>query len=358
MTTEIKSRVIGNLGHITLNRPQALNALTYAMCEEITRLLVEWEKDKNIGAVLIDGAGDRAFCAGGDVILLHDSGKAGDKRAENFWRIEYALNELIHRYSKPYITLIDGFVMGGGVGLSVHGRLRVAGNATVFAMPETGIGYFPDVGGTYFLPRLKYNGMGMDIGQWLGLTGARLDAGQSCHVGVANAYVPSERHGDLTDALGAAKLDGSDAAVANVMIDFVQSPPVSELIPSAVKCFGEKTVPAILRALDEDGSEWAQKQAINIRRKSPLAMCVTFEALRRGAKMNFQEVMTQELDISLNFLKTQDFYEGIRAQLIDKDRKPKWSHDKVNDVTESQVQRLFRKTAKPPQEFLQAEFLS
>jgi len=347
MTNEIKSRIIGNLGHITLNRPKALNALTYGMCEEITRLLVAWEKDKNIGAVIIDGEGDRAFCAGGDVILLHDSGKAGDKRAENFWRIEYALNELIHRYSKPYITLIDGFVMGGGVGLSVHGRLRVAGDATMFAMPETGIGYFPDVGGTYFLPRL-----GMDIGQWLGLTGARLDAGQSCHLGVANAFVSSTRHDDLIKALGAATLDGSDAAVANVMIDFVQAPPVCELIPGAVKAFGEKTVPAILRALDKDGSEWAQKQAINIRRKSPLAMCVTFEALRRGAKKNFQEVMTQELDLSLNFLKTQDFYEGIRAQLIDKDRNPKWSHEAVNDVTEPQVQRVFRKVAKPSQEFL------
>jgi len=347
MTTEIKSRVIGNLGYITLNRPKALNALTYAMCKEITRLLVEWEKDSNIGAVLIDGAGDRAFCAGGDVILLHDSGKAGDKRAENFWRIEYALNELIHRYSKPYITLIDGFVMGGGVGLSVHGRLRVAGNHTVFAMPETGIGYFPDVGGTYFLPRL-----GMDIGQWLGLTGARLDAGQSCTVGVANAYVPSDQHEALIKALGKADLDGSDAAVATVMIDFVKRPPATEKIPEAVKAFAAKTVPAILRALDNDGSEWAQKQAINIRRKSPLAMCVTFEALRRGAKKNFQEVMTQELDLSLNFIMTQDFYEGIRAQLIDKDRNPKWSHESVNAVTEPQVQRVFRKVAKPSQEFL------
>jgi enoyl-CoA hydratase len=347
MTQEIKSRIVGNLGHITLNRPKALNALTYAMCEEITRLLVAWEKDPNIGAVLIDGAGERAFCAGGDVILLHDSGKAGDTRAEEFWRIEYALNELIHRYSKPYITLIDGFVMGGGVGLSVHGRLRVAGDDTVFAMPETGIGYFPDVGGTYFLPRL-----GMDIGQWLGLTGARLDAGQSCDVGVANAYVPSAQHDKLIEALGAATLDGSDAAVANVMLDFVKAPPAEDKIPDAVKCFGEKTVPAILRALDDDGSAWAQKQAKNIRRKSPLAMCVTFEALRRGSKMNFKEVMTQELDISLNFLKTQDFYEGIRAQLIDKDRNPKWSNTDVTSVTEPQVQRLFQRTAKPRQEFL------
>ncbi|MEP1230623.1 MAG: enoyl-CoA hydratase/isomerase family protein [Litorimonas sp.] len=352
MTNEIQSRVIGNLGHITLNRPKALNALTYAMCEDITRLLVAWEEDNTIGAVLIDGAGDRAFCAGGDVILLHDSGKAGDKRGEEFWRLEYMLNELIHRYSKPYITLIDGFVMGGGVGLSVHGRLRVAGDDTMFAMPETGIGYFPDVGGTYFLPRINYADMGYEIGQWLGLTGARLNAGQACAAGIANAYVPSAKHSAFIEALGAAQLDGSDAAVANVMVNFVKTPPKSEPIPEAVKAFGEQTVPAILRALDKDSSDWAVKQAANLRKKSPLAICVTFEALRRGAKMDFQQAMTQELDLSLNFLKTQDFYEGIRAQLIDKDRNPKWSHDGVDDVNDGQVQRLFRKGANPPQKFL------
>jgi len=352
MTSEIKSRVIGNLGHITLNRPKALNALTHAMCEEITRLLLAWESDDNIGAVLIDGAGERAFCAGGDVILLHDSGKAGDTRAENFWRIEYALNELIHRYSKPYITLIDGFVMGGGVGLSVHGRLRVAGDDTMFAMPETGIGYFPDVGGTYFLPRLKYKDLGYEVGQWLGLTGAHLSAGQACAVGVANAYVPSDKHLALIEALGAAQLDGSDAAVANVMLGFVKTPPEGTAIPDAVAAFGEKTIPSILRALDKAGSEWAEKQAKNIRRKSPLAMSVTFEAICRGATLDFREAMTQELDLSLNFLKTQDFYEGIRAQLIDKDRNPKWSHDSVDDVSESQILRLFRKVANPPQVFL------
>ena len=348
MTDQIKSRVIGNLGHITLNRPKALNALTYDMCEAITKLLVAWERDPIIGAVVVDGAGDRAFCAGGDVILLHDSGKAKDKRAENFWRIEYALNELIHRYSKPYITLIDGIVMGGGVGLSVHGRLRVAGDDTLFAMPETGIGYFPDVGGSYFLPRL-----GMEVGQWLGLTGARAKTALTCELGIANAYVPSADHPDLIDALGKAKLDGSDSAVANVLYKFVKAPPKGEGVPSSVAAFGEKTVPAILRALDHDGSEWAQKQAVSIRRKSPLACCVSFEALRRGAKLNFREAMTQELDLSLNFLNTQDFYEGIRSQLIDKDRNPKWSHEDAASVPESHILRLFQKTAKPRQEFLE-----
>ena len=347
MTDEIQYRVIGNLGHITLNRPKALNALTYAMCEKITELLLEWQDNSEIGAVLIDGAGDRAFCAGGDVILLHDSGKAGDSRAEEFWRIEYALNELIHCYSKPYISLIDGFVMGGGVGLSVHGKYRVAGDATVFAMPETGIGYFPDVGGTFFLPRL-----GMSVGQWLGLTGARLNVGQTCDIGIANLYVPTDKHSDLIEALGMADLDGTDSRVNKVLEAFSHVPPAHDAIPKAIKAFNCGSVPEILLSLDRDNSEWAAKQAKNIRRKSPIAMCVTFEALKRGINMTFRQVMTQELDISLNFLRTQDFYEGIRSQLIDKDRNPKWSHSSVDEVSSAQVEQLFRKTANPPQEFI------
>jgi enoyl-CoA hydratase len=347
MTDEIQYRVIGNLGHITLNRPKALNALTYAMCEKITKLLLEWQDNSEIGAVLIDGAGDRAFCAGGDVILLHDSGKAGDSRAEEFWRIEYALNELIHCYSKPYISLIDGFVMGGGVGLSVHGKYRVAGDATIFAMPETGIGYFPDVGGTFFLPRL-----GMSVGQWLGLTGARLNVGQTCDIGIANLYVPTDKHSDLIEALGMADLDGTDSRVNKVLEAFSQVPPAHDAIPKAIKAFNCGSVPEILLSLDRDNSEWAAKQAKNIRRKSPIAMCVTFEALKRGINMTFRQVMTQELDISLNFLRTQDFYEGIRSQLIDKDRNPKWSHSSVDEVSSAQVEQLFRKTANPPQEFI------
>lgn len=347
MTDEIQYRIIGNLGHITLNRPKALNALTYAMCEKITELLLEWEDNSEIGGVLIDGAGDRAFCAGGDVILLHDSGKAGDSRAEEFWRIEYALNELIHCYPKPYISLIDGFVMGGGVGLSVHGKYRVAGDATVFAMPETGIGYFPDVGGTFFLPRL-----GMSVGQWLGLTGARLNVGQTCDIGIANLYVPTDKHSDLIEALGMADLDGTDSRVNKVLEAFSQIPPAHDAIPKAIKAFNCGSVPEILLSLDRDNSEWAAKQAKNIRRKSPIAMCVTFEALKRGINMTFRQVMTQELDISLNFLRTQDFYEGIRSQLIDKDRNPKWSHSSVDEVSSAQVEQLFRKTANPPQEFI------
>jgi enoyl-CoA hydratase len=346
MTDEIISRVVGNLGHITLNRPKALNALTLDMCVEITRLMVAWEKDPNIGAVLVDGSGDRAFCAGGDVILLHDSGKAGDSRAENFWRIEYALNDLIHRYSKPYITMIDGIVMGGGVGLSVHGRHRVAGDTTFFAMPETGIGYFPDVGGTFFLPRL-----GMAVGQWLGLTGARLKTAQVCALGIANSYIPSEQHSDFIEALSEADLDGRDDAVLSVMVDFVKNPPTGDPIPDGVQAFDAASMVGILASLDADPSDWAKQQADNLRKKSPVALAVTFESIRRGAKLNFRDAMSQELDISLAFLNTQDFYEGIRAQLIDKDRNPKWSADTLTDVTAMEIARHFM-TVPRPLEFL------
>lgn len=342
MTDQIKSRIVGNLGHITLNRPEALNALTQEMCEELTRLMVSWENDPAIGAVLVDGSGDRAFCAGGDVILLHDSGKAGDNRAENFWRIEYALNDLIHRYKKPYISLIDGIVMGGGVGLSVHGRHRVAGDRTMFAMPETGIGYFPDVGGTFFLPRL-----GMAIGQWLGLTGARLKTGQVCTLGIAHSYVPSDQHGALIDAFGKAKLDGSDTAVLNVMSSFIKTPPTAENIPDIVNAFAARSVLGILAALDADGSEWARTQADNLRKKSPVALLVTFQSVKRGATLNFRDAMSQELDISLGFLNTQDFYEGIRAQLIDKDRNPKWSAEGLTGVTAMEISRHFAPTPAP-----------
>jgi len=342
----ILARKRGAIGHITLDRPASLNALTKTMCEEITHALQSFETDPEIGAVVVDGAGDRAFCAGGDVILLHDSGKAKDRRAENFWRTEYRLNEYISRYPKPYIALIDGFVMGGGVGLSVHGRLRVAGDTTLFAMPETGIGYFPDVGGTYFLPR-----PGTAVGNWLGLTGARLGPGQACEIGVANAFVPSDQHSDLITALAEADLDGSDTAVANFMRRFVRRPPQAEPLPAAIDCFDQPTVPAILRALDNDGSEWAVKQAGSLRKKSPLALAVTLEAMHRGGKLNFRDAMSRELDYSLGFLKTQDFYEGIRAQLIDKDRNPKWSHE-MNGVTQSQVGRVLGRHATTPLEFL------
>ncbi len=349
MTDTINARIEGLLGRITLNRPKALNALTTEMCVAITEALVAWEDDPSVKAVLIDGAGDRAFCAGGDVVMLHDSGKAGDDRAETFWRVEYALNELIHRYTKPYISLIDGIVMGGGVGLSVHGRYRVAGDTTLFAMPETGIGYFPDVGGTYFLPRLSCEHGDADcqaVGNWLGLTGARLGPSQCLDLDIATHFVPTSRHEDMIKAL----VEGSD--FENILSDYHATPPDEAPIPESVLCFAKGTLSEMISALETDGSEWAQSQLKQLHRKSPLALAVTLEAMTRGKTMGFRSAMTQELDLSLNFLATQDFYEGIRAQLIDKDRNPQWSHGHVETVSAEQIERLFRQTATPRQEFL------
>ena len=341
MTDQIIARIEGSLGRITLNRPKALNALTTEMCIAMTEALRGWQDDNSVKTVLVDGAGDRAFCAGGDVIMLHDSGKAKDGRAETFWRVEYALNELIHRYSKPYIALIDGIVMGGGVGLSVHGKYRVAGDTTLFAMPETGIGYFPDVGGTYFLPRL-----GTAIGNWLGLTGARRGPAECVSLGIATHCVPTEKHIALIAALNGA------ADVEAVLEAFNDVAPEGDAIPNAVAAFDANTVTDILSALDADGSDWSVQQAKLLRLKSPMALATTLEAMRRGADLDFREAMTKELDLSLNFLTIQDFYEGIRAQLIDKDPNPDWSHDGMDTVTEEQIECMFRQSAVPRQEFL------
>ena len=341
MTNQIVCEVFGNLGVITLNRPKALNALTTEMCKAMIKIMQAWEDDKRIGAVLVKGAGERAFCAGGDIILLHDSGKAGDGRAEEFWRTEYALNELIYRYKKPYIAMIDGIVMGGGVGLSVHGRLRVAGDNTLFAMPETGIGYFPDVGGTYFLPRL-----GRDIGNWLGLTGARLKTAETCAYGIANVYIPSENHEAFVTALGKAQLDGLDGPVMDVIKGFVKQPEMPATTPAALACFDKDTLPEIYTALRADKSEWAAKQLSFLESKSPLAVYITFEALRRGGGFSFREAMHQELDLSLAFLNIPDFFEGVRAAVIDKDRNPKWAAASIDDVDFDDIRRAFKQVPK------------
>lgn len=336
MTDQVHFEVFGNLGVITLNRPKALNALTTEMCVAITKTMVAWEADERIGAVLIQGAGDRAFCAGGDIIMLHDSGKARDGRAEEFWRVEYALNELIHRYTKPYISLIDGIVMGGGVGLSVHGRFRIAGDNTLFAMPETGIGYFPDVGGTYFLPRL-----GKAVGNWLGMTGARLKTADTCELGIANAYIPSVEHENVIAALSLAKLDGSEAAVLDVLGTLVKEPPTATPLPPAIEAFNNDDAVEILAQLRSHDGGWAVKQASLLESKSPLAVQITCEALRQGGELSFRDAMSQELGLSLAFVNTQDFYEGVRAAVIDKDRNPKWSSNDLASVKASEIERHF-----------------
>ena len=330
------------LGIITLNRPKALNALTLGMIREITPQLAAWQEDSQIKAVLIRGAGDRAFCAGGDVRAVWEAGRKGDRLTEEFFRDEYRLNRLIHFFPKPYVALIDGITMGGGVGLSVHGSHRVAGDRTMLAMPEVGIGLFPDVGGTYFLPRLPGR-----FGLFLALTGWRLHAADAIYCGVATDYVPSDRMEDLTNALGAVdwSSDGAEVLVDRVIDSFKSDPGAAELAAHrdiVEHCFSARSVESILQALDGAGDDWAQKVARIVRRQSPTSLKVAFEQLERGAALDFDQAMIQEYRMSQAFMAGGDFYEGIRAVLVDKDNQPKWSPDDLSGVSAEDVEDHFR----------------
>jgi len=332
--SQVIIRKQGRAGRITLNRPEALNALTREMCLAMTDAMLAWREDPEVEAVVVDGAGERAFCAGGDIRALYDSGKAGDDRAYEFWRDEYRLNQLIKRYPKPYVAMIDGIVMGGGVGVSVHGTYRVAGDNTMLAMPETGIGFYPDVGGTYFLPRLPGQ-----VGMWMALTGARLKRDDAVALGVATHYAPSEARPQLIEALESGP-KGIEATIESFSEEAGESAIVKheELID---QLFAAPMVEAILAALDSDGSEWADEQSKIIRTKSPTSLKLTHRALLKGAESDFEEAMRRELRLSTHCLEGHDFYEGVRAQIIDKDRDPKWKPSDLERVGDAEIEQYF-----------------
>lgn len=319
---EIIARKIGQIGRITLNRPKALNALTHGMCLSMIEALEAWRDDDDVQVIVVDGAGEKGFCAGGDILKLHDSGKAGDDQAWLFWRDEYQLNTLIHHYPKPYVALIDGITMGGGVGVSVHGSHRVAGDRTMFAMPETGIGFHPDVGGAYFLPRLAG-----EIGTWMGLTGARLKAPDCVAAGLATHYCPSGQYDALIEALESADLSGEDALEV-LLEEFSGDPGDSDLSVTGGlidAAFAGNSVDGILARIEAAGDAWSAKQAKILGTKSPTALKLTLACLRKGADLSFEDVMRQDLRVSSWCLTGTDFYEGVRAVIIDKDQAPNWS---------------------------------
>jgi len=333
----------GAIGLVTLNRPKALNALTLGMIRLFDPQLRAWNADPQVKAVVIQGAGEKAFCAGGDVVSLYEAGKAaregrGDgAEVRAFFSGEYVLNRLIKRLSKPYIALIDGISMGGGVGLSVHGTHRIVTERTLFAMPETGIGLYPDVGGTYFLPRLPGQ-----VGTWLGLTGDRLKAADLLAIGAADAFLPSAGIEALVADLAAGT--PPDAAVAKA------KGPAGDATVAANRaaidrCYAFDTVEAIVKALEAEGTEWAAGQLATLRRVSPTSLKVTLAAIRRGGKLDFDACMVQELRLSLACLAGDDFYEGIRAALVDKDKSPKWKPAALADVGPSDVERHFAEPA-------------
>ena len=333
---EILFEAAGGVGLVTLNRPQALNALTLDMVRALDAQLRVWAVDPGIRCVVIQGAGDRAFCAGGDIRALYDSGKSkSDTLTADFYREEYRLNRLIKRYPKPYVALIDGVVMGGGVGVSVHGSHRIATERTLFAMPETGIGLFPDVGGSYFLPRCPGR-----IGFYLGLTGARIKAADCLYAGIATHYVPFAALDSLTVALR----ENPGDAVTDIVARFATSPgaaPIEQDRAAIDRCFAASSIEAILAALEADGSEWAKSARAAISEKAPTCEKVALRQLERGRTMRFEDCMVMEFRLSQRAMVAHDFYEGVRAAVIDKDRAPKWRPASLAEVSDADVEAWF-----------------
>jgi enoyl-CoA hydratase len=337
---EILFRVEGRVGRIHLNQPKTFNALTKEMCIEFRARLLAWAADPAVDAVVVTAAGDRAFCAGGDIRRLYEAGRAGDPETRMFFWHEYRLDAAVHDFPKPYVSLIDGIVMGGGVGISVHGSHRVVTERALFAMPETGIGLFPDVGGTVFLRNCPGG-----IGLYLALTGARLKAADAIHAGIATAYVPKARLGELAEALSRADFgEGPRAAVDANIARFAADPGAPEIrdhAPVIDRAFAQPSVAAIVAALRAADGYFAIDTTDVIAAKSPTSLAVTYRQLTRPLPPTFAEVMRLEYRMACRFLEGHDFFEGIRAAVIDKDRTPKWRPASLAEVDAAAVEAYF-----------------
>jgi enoyl-CoA hydratase len=325
--------VENGVGLITLNRPKAINSLTHAMVQAMSPVLTEWHSDDAVKAVVVDGAGDRGLCAGGDIVAIYHSARAGGAEARQFWYDEYVLNAQIARFGKPYVALMDGIVMGGGVGVSAHGSVRVVTDTTKMAMPEVGIGLIPDVGGTYLLSRAP----GL-LGLHAALSGAPFGGADAIALGFADYFVPHDRLEDFKQAIIA---DGVDAAVTAYKSD----PPASELLAQqdwVDECYAGETVTDILAALRGHEAGPANDAADLIAGRSPVSLSVALEAVRRAGKLDtLEDVLRQEYRTSCGSSRSHDLVEGIRAQVIDKDRNPKWSPASLAAVTTADVEAYF-----------------
>ncbi len=337
-TDEIAFRRAGAGGFVTFTRAKALNALTLGMIRAYEPTLAEWAKDPNLRHVVQWGEGGKSFCAGGDVRAVCDAGLAAkrsgkaDPLTRDFFFEEYRLNRRLARFPKPIVSLVDGICMGGGVGLSVHGRYRVATERTLFAMPESAIGLFPDVGGSFFLPRLAGR-----MGDFLGLTGERIKAADMLHLGLATHYVESAKLPELIAALEGEAADG-------VLKRFASDPgpaTLPALQAQIDRCFAPRTVEGILAALDAEGSEWAGKLAARLRKMSPTSLKVSLRQMEQGAALSIEDALRMEFRLVQRCMAADDFYEGIRAVLIDKDHAPKWKPASLGEVSDADVARYF-----------------
>lgn len=332
---EVLVRVEGKVGRLTLNRPKALHSLTLNMCRLMTDALLAWQDDPAVELVMIDHSGERGFCAGGDIRVLYDSAGGDGRAAREFFFVEYRLNELLHRYEKPVAAFIDGVVMGGGVGISMPARFRIATERTTYAMPETGIGLFPDVGGGWWLPRMPDH-----IGMWLALTGARIKAADCELVGVATDYVESGK----LEALKAA-IVAEPAAIERLLTEFegdAGRPPLAAHQDEIAKCFSQGSVEAIVAALKAADSDWARQQLEVLAAKSPQTVKVAFRQLQLGAGCkSFAENMELEYRIACRVTRRPDFVEGVRAVIVEKDNAPRWNPPTLEGVSEGLLDEIF-----------------
>ncbi len=328
----------GRAGRMTLNRPKALNALTLDMVRQILPALTAWAADPRIEHVILDGAGDRALCAGGDVVSLYSARTQGSAGARAFWREEYALNAAIHRFPKPFIPIMHGIVMGGGIGLSAHaqGGTRVVTERSRIAFPETTIGLIPDVGGTWLLSRAP-----AETGPYLSLMGAPMNAADALYTGFADVYVPSTKTPELVARLSEAGMPAT-AVLASMAEAAAPSELAGALQPKLAACFGFETVEEIRAALQRDGSDWAQKTLADLAVRSPTALKTTLAAIRNARKLgSLEDALNVEFLLCTNLYEDGEFIEGVRALLVDKDKAPKWNPATLEAVTAERVARQF-----------------
>ena len=333
-TEEILTRIDGRVGFVTLNRPKAINSLTQGMVTAMDATLTDWADDDRVGAVVVAGAGDRGLCAGGDVVAIYHSAQADGAQARQFWFDEYRLNARIGRFPKPYVALMDGIVMGGGLGIGMHGSVRVVTDTSKIAMPEVGIGLIPDVGGTLLLSRTP----GL-LGLHVALTGAPFSGADAIALGFADHYVPHARLQDFNTAIVA---DGVSAALRA----HAEEPPSSELGAQREwidDCFAGETITDIIAALRSHDEGPAHDAADLISTRSPIALAVTLASVRRAAGFTtLEEALIAEYRVSCAAVRSHDLVEGIRAQVVDKDRNPKWSPASLAAVTDEDVAAYFQ----------------
>jgi enoyl-CoA hydratase len=334
VSDDVLISVEGGIGRIRLNRPKAIHALTTRMCEVMSEALLNWRADPNVLAIIIDHAEGRGFCAGGDVVMLWRSGGGDAEDAKHFFFAEYRLNHLLFTYPKPTIAIMDGITMGGGVGISLPCKFRIATENTRFAMPETSIGLFPDVGGGWYLPRLPGQ-----VGEFMALTGARLDGAECHYLGLATHYVPQASLPDLVERISTSpRLNG---AIGN----FAVTPPdakIAENLPAITRCFSSYRLEDVLTALKADESEWAATELMTLGTKSPLSCKVSLRLMEEGAsRASFEDEMRAEYALAGRVVRTHDFHEGVRALLIDKDNNPQWDPATPEEVDEEMLDVLF-----------------